>query len=81
LPDILVGLRIGMGLGWTTLVAAEMIAADAGLGKMVANASNFLRTDVVVLGILVIDRLGWGAPNFGRRASSSKFPMVCCAAG
>ena len=54
LPEILVGLRIGMGVGWTTLVAAEMVAADAGLGKMVFNASNFLRTDVVVLGILVI---------------------------
>ncbi len=54
LPDILVGLRIGMGVGWTTLVAAEMVAADAGLGKMVYNASNFLRTDVVVLGIIAI---------------------------
>jgi len=54
LPEILVGLRIGMGVGWTTLVAAEMVAADAGLGKMVFNASNFLRTDVVVLGILLI---------------------------
>jgi taurine transport system permease protein len=54
MPEILVGLRIGMGVGWTTLVAAEMVAADAGLGKMVFNASNFLRTDVVILGILVI---------------------------
>jgi taurine transport system permease protein len=54
LPEILVGLRIGMGVGWTTLVAAEMVAADAGLGKMVFNASNFLRTDVVILGILMI---------------------------
>lgn len=54
LPEILVGLRIGMGVGWTTLVAAEMVAADAGLGKMVFNASNFLRTDVVILGILAI---------------------------
>ena len=43
-----------MGVGWTTLVAAEMVAADAGLGKMVFNASNFLRTDVVILGILTI---------------------------
>lgn len=54
LPEILVGLRIGMGVGWTTLVAAEMVAAQAGLGQMVLNASNFLRTDVVVLGIIVI---------------------------
>ncbi|MCK8787015.1 ABC transporter permease subunit [Roseomonas sp. NAR14] len=54
LPDILVGLRIGMGVGWTTLVAAEMVAATAGLGQLVLNASNFLRTDVVMMGILVI---------------------------
>jgi taurine transport system permease protein len=54
LPEILVGLRIGMGVGWTTLVAAEMVAATSGLGQMVLNASNFLRTDVVILGIIVI---------------------------
>jgi taurine transport system permease protein len=54
LPEILVGLRIGMGVGWTTLVAAEMVAASAGLGQMVLNASNFLRTDVVIMGIILI---------------------------
>jgi taurine transport system permease protein len=59
LPEILVGLRIGMGVGWTTLVAAEMVAADAGLGKMVYNASNFLRTDVVILGILAIGAIAY----------------------
>ena len=54
LPEILVGLRIGMGVGWTTLVAAEMVAANAGIGQMVLNASNFLRTDIVMMGIFVI---------------------------
>ena len=54
LPEILIGLRIGMGVGWTTLVAAEMVAAQAGLGQLVLNASNFLRTDVVLMGIGVI---------------------------
>lgn len=54
LPDILTGMRIAIGFGWTTLVAAEMVAATAGLGQLVLNASNFLRTDVVVMGILVI---------------------------
>lgn len=54
LPDILMGLRIAMGFAWTTLVAAEMVAATQGLGQMVLNASNFLRTDIVVMGILVI---------------------------
>ncbi len=54
LPEILTGMRIAIGFGWTTLVAAEMVAATVGLGQMVLNASNFLRTDVVIMGILVI---------------------------
>ena len=54
LPSIFTGLQISVGVAWFSLVAAEMVAADAGLGKMVFNASNFLRTDVVILGILLI---------------------------
>ena len=54
LPDILVGMRIAIGFGWTTLVAAEMVAANVGLGQMVLNAANFLRTDIVMMGIFVI---------------------------
>lgn len=54
LPDILTGVRIGLGVGWSTLVAAELIAATSGLGFMVQSAAQFLVTDVVVLGILVI---------------------------
>ena len=54
LPEILVGMRIAIGFGWTTLVAAEMVAASVGLGQMVLNASNFLRTDIVIMGIIVI---------------------------
>jgi len=54
LPDILTGMRIAIGFGWSTLVAAEMVAANVGLGQMVLNASNFLRTDIVIMGIIVI---------------------------
>lgn len=54
LPDILTGIRIGLGAGWSTLVAAELVAATRGLGFMVQSAAQFLVTDVVVLGILVI---------------------------
>jgi len=54
MPEILTGMRIAIGFGWTTLVAAEMVAATQGLGQMVLNASNFLRTDVVIMGIFVI---------------------------
>ncbi len=54
LPEILTGMRIGIGFGWTTLVAAELVAAQAGLGAMIQQASDFLVTDVVILGIVVI---------------------------
>jgi taurine transport system permease protein len=59
LPEILTGMRIAIGFGWTTLVAAEMVAATAGLGQMVLNASNFLRTDIVIMGIVVIGILAY----------------------
>ncbi|CAM2182413.1 taurine ABC transporter membrane subunit [Paraburkholderia sacchari] len=67
LPEILTGLRIAIGFGWTTLVAAEMVAATAGLGQMVLNASSFLRTDVVVMGIVLIGLIAWGF-DLGMRA-------------
>ena len=54
LPEILTGLRIGLGVGWSTLVAAELIAATRGLGFMVQSAGEFLATDVVLAGIGVI---------------------------
>ncbi|MBJ3815818.1 taurine ABC transporter permease TauC [Shimwellia pseudoproteus] len=54
LPEILTGLRIGLGVGWSTLVASELIAATRGLGFMVQSAGEFLATDVVLAGIAVI---------------------------
>ena len=54
LPEIFTGMRIGIGVGWTTLVAAEMVAADRGLGFMVLNAAQFLASDTVIMGIIVI---------------------------
>ncbi|KOF52909.1 MULTISPECIES: ABC transporter permease subunit [unclassified Achromobacter] len=54
LPEIFTGMRIGIGVGWTTLVAAEMVASDRGLGFMVLNAAQFLASDTVIMGIIVI---------------------------
>jgi taurine transport system permease protein len=54
LPEILTGLRIALGVGWGTLVAAELIASTRGIGYMIMSASNFLATDVVFVGIVVI---------------------------
>ena len=54
LPEIFTGMRIGIGVGWTTLVAGEMVAATRGLGFMVLNAAEFLASDVVIMGIIII---------------------------
>ncbi|MFC4625549.1 ABC transporter permease subunit [Daeguia caeni] len=54
MPEIFTGMRIGIGVGWTTLVAAEMVAAHRGLGFMVLNAAQFLASDTVIMGIIVI---------------------------
>lgn len=71
LPDILTGVRIGLGVGWSTLVAAELIAAQSGLGFMVQSAAQFLVTDVVVLGILLIALIAF-ALEMGLRALQRK---------
>lgn len=71
LPDILTGIRIGLGVGWSTLVAAELIAATSGLGFMVQSAAQFLVTDVVVLGILLIALIAF-ALEMGLRALQRK---------
>jgi taurine transport system permease protein len=54
LPEILTGVRIALGVGWSTLVAAELIAANRGIGYMIMSASQFLATDVVFVGIALI---------------------------
>jgi len=54
LPDVFGGLRIALGVGYTTLVAAEMVAARSGIGWMVLDASNFLRSDVIFVGIIIM---------------------------
>lgn len=71
LPDILTGIRIGLGVGWSTLVAAELIAAQRGLGFMVQSAAQFLVTDVVILGILLIAVIAF-ALELGLRALQRK---------
>ncbi len=59
LPEILTAMRIGIGFGWTTLVAAEMVAATSGLGYMVLSASQFLQTSTVIMGIIVIAAIAY----------------------
>jgi len=58
LPHALTGLRQSMGVAWLTLIVAEQIAADEGLGKMIMDAREFLMTDVIVVGLVVYMLLG-----------------------
>jgi taurine transport system permease protein len=66
LPEILTGTRIAVGVGWSTLVAAELIAATQGIGHFVMSASQFLATDYVFVGIGVIALCAF-AFSFGMR--------------
>jgi ABC-type nitrate/sulfonate/bicarbonate transport system permease component len=58
LPLILTGLRIGLGVGWMALVAAELVAARSGLGFMIQSARYAFLTERVILGMAVIGLLG-----------------------
>lgn len=58
LPSIVIGLRIGLGYSWRALVGAELIASSAGLGYLIVDAQNLARTDIVLVGVLVIGVLG-----------------------
>jgi sulfonate transport system permease protein len=58
LPQILVGLRQSLGVAWLALIVAEQVNADAGLGYMINDAREFLRTDIIVVGLVVYSALG-----------------------
>ncbi|MBX5485200.1 MAG: ABC transporter permease subunit [Mycolicibacterium hassiacum] len=58
LPQMLVGMRQSLGIAWLSLIVAEQINANAGLGYIVNNAREFLRTDIVIFGLLVYGLLG-----------------------
>jgi sulfonate transport system permease protein len=58
LPGFLVGLRQAFGIAWITLVVAEQINASAGIGYMVMNARDFLRTDIIFVGLALYALLG-----------------------
>ncbi|AZB41915.1 aliphatic sulfonate ABC transporter permease SsuC [Bacillus sp. FJAT-42376] len=58
LPSILVGVRFSLGVMWITLIVAETISANSGIGYMAMNAREFLQMDVVVLSIILYALLG-----------------------
>lgn len=54
LPHVLSGLRVMLGISWTCVISAELVAADNGLGFLIMNAREYFRTDQVLLGMALI---------------------------
>ena len=61
LPRIFTGLRVALGVSFMIIVAAEMIATVEGLGALIKEARNAFRTDITMVGMLVIGSLGYAA--------------------
>ena len=58
LPSIFVGLRYALGVMWLTLIIAETIPTNKGLGYLATNAREFMQTDIIILSIIIYALLG-----------------------
>lgn len=58
LPQIVTGIRVGLGVGWMALVAAELVGATSGLGWLISDARSVLRTDIILVGMISIGLAG-----------------------
>ena len=67
-PMIMTGLQIALAAAFSTVVAAELLAATDGLGWMVISASSFLRNDIIILSIIILGLLGVGLAALLRAA-------------
>ena len=74
LPEIFTGARVAMGVCWGTVVAAELVAAEAGAGMMIMVASKFQNTDIVIMGIILIGVIGFGIDMLMRWAERMLVP-------
>jgi len=74
LPEIFTAARVAMGVCWGTVVAAELVAAEKGVGKMIVAASKFQDTDIVLMGIILIGIIGFGIDVLMRYAERLLVP-------
>jgi sulfonate transport system permease protein len=72
IPSVLTGLRVALTRAWVVLIAAELLAADSGIGQMMEMGRQLFRIDVVLAGVVVSGLIGfaldWGARAIERRA-------------
>ena len=66
LPGIFTGLRVSVGIGVTMLVGAEMVATSDGIAWMALTAADFIQTDIVLVGVLIMAALGYGLDRIFR---------------
>lgn len=59
LPNILLGVRLSIGISWLGLVVAEMMSASSGIGYMITDARQYSQTDIVFVGIGIFALVGW----------------------
>ena len=64
LPSIMVGLQLGLGYSWRSLIGAELIAASTGIGYMIIEAEQLSRPDIIMVGIFAIGILGYAVDYF-----------------
>ncbi len=74
LPEIFTGMRVAMGVCWGTVVAAELVAAESGVGFMIMVASTFLSTDIVVMGVVIIGIIGYAIDILMRKLEARLIP-------
>jgi len=74
LPQIFTGARVAMGVCWGTVVAAELVASEKGIGKMIIAASKFQLTDIIIVGIVIIGIVGMGIEVLMRKLENRLIP-------
>lgn len=74
LPQMMVGVRVGFGVGWMALVAAELVGATSGLGFLINDARSLLRTDIILVGMLMIGLTGFAIDLAIRRIAKRLLP-------
>ncbi|MDY6062350.1 MAG: ABC transporter permease [Erysipelotrichaceae bacterium] len=72
-PDILIGMRIGLGYSYRAIIGAEMIASSSGLGYMINFYRSLSQTDVVMVGIITIGLLGYGCDYLFKHLANRLF--------
>ncbi|MEO7743209.1 MAG: ABC transporter permease [Usitatibacter sp.] len=74
MPQIITGVRVGLGVGWMALVAAELVGANSGLGFLINDARTVLRTDYVIVGMATIGVVGLAIDSAIRAAGAKLLP-------